>query len=1049
LPESIEHIALKNLVSEKLKEWFGCSIMEYPSAGHELDVFAITNSGISIYVEIIWSPSLVHFLKDLSSVEHSDANVKIVIANPEILQKKDFIHEFYRVVAHQRKQGFKIHGDMVDGSIILGQDNFLDMPFRKIVETLISETEKAQKSIVAVAAKGEICPVPLSDREVDKILKDYSQKIINQYTLFSTLEPALPIVVEQLSKFDFEKYYVDVFLQDLQNQLVKSSEDITFNWLDDPDRNGLFIIGDFGTGKSTLCANIAYLIASKFLNNEISMAPLLVSLRKVEGISEESIAKELKKVITIEWEQILQLLRSGKLLLILDGFDEIPRKTDWEKTIADFENIVKIFCVEKSKIITTCRTHFFKKDSEIWGEDTELMKSLRATENFKIVSTLPFSEDQIREYIEKRTDEPQKVWEQIQSTYNLQDLCKRPLLADMIISTLPKLILLGSEVKAVTLYEKYTEDWINREDWRSQLKPSTKEELMERLADYLYCQGITFISSEDLQELIEREFSVKKGSDVSDYYDYDVRTCSFFRRDSEGKYSFMHKSFLEFFAAKKISKSINNGLTQELGKKSLSNEVVFFASQIINSKRVGALFEAIYSTRGKLLEEFGVLGGNALKLLFKMGESKFVGKDFSSCTIKDVNLSSCEFYECNFEKVRLCQVTFCSSSFSKCSFSEGVLDSCNFSGTRIVSSNFTKGKFILATLKDTEITHDCQLDATEFSQCLFDNLVIKDLELNKTIFSYGKLELDFLSAGISFINCKMQSVKFEDTSLQRSLFEGVEASSTDFVKSDFRGTCFHHCIFSNVSFVSSSLSFASLLDVTFSKTKFVDSRLYSTYLDREKIGDAIFENCNIKMSCDPINKTYQRNGIRVKFDENGPAYCALDHAVESFSLNNEFENRVVELYLKSWHMAKGDGKLSAMAACFYTLIKETDRPRTIGEITTEFNTYPRGVFRAYKKLLNCGYSKPKFVSPEIWLEIFSKELKVGEETKLFAKEVLRMTKIKRLTRGRVATTNAAACLYIACKENSEKITLQSIGIKAGLSTTAIRQTVQTILKGLN
>jgi hypothetical protein len=45
IPETDQHRKLKELLAEKLRGWFGTSIQEYPSAGHELDVFGVTSEG--------------------------------------------------------------------------------------------------------------------------------------------------------------------------------------------------------------------------------------------------------------------------------------------------------------------------------------------------------------------------------------------------------------------------------------------------------------------------------------------------------------------------------------------------------------------------------------------------------------------------------------------------------------------------------------------------------------------------------------------------------------------------------------------------------------------------------------------------------------------------------------------------------------------------------------------------------------------------------------------------------------------------------------------
>jgi len=103
----------------------------------------------------------------------------------------------------------------------------------------------------------------------------------------------------------------------------------------------------------------------------------------------------------------------------------------------------------------------------------------------------------------------------------------------MIISTLPKLVSLGVSVNAATLYDTYTGDCIDREEWRSQLTPDQKAELMEKIAYDMFIEKESNIPFYSFKQIVENKLKVKLDSEVADYYDYDIRTCSFFNRDSE------------------------------------------------------------------------------------------------------------------------------------------------------------------------------------------------------------------------------------------------------------------------------------------------------------------------------------------------------------------------------------------------------------------------------------------------------------------------------------------------------------------------------------
>jgi len=138
-PESIEHKRIKDLISSKLEEWFGASIKEYPSSGHELDVFAVTPDGISIYVEIIWSETRSNFFRDLNMIQQSDADVKLVVVSPKVLNKEEYNRIFSKVVVSQRKIGFKMYGELINGQRILDEPEYLDTKFKETVFSLINQ----------------------------------------------------------------------------------------------------------------------------------------------------------------------------------------------------------------------------------------------------------------------------------------------------------------------------------------------------------------------------------------------------------------------------------------------------------------------------------------------------------------------------------------------------------------------------------------------------------------------------------------------------------------------------------------------------------------------------------------------------------------------------------------------------------------------------------------------------------------------------------------------------------------------------------------------
>jgi len=146
LSKSKEHRVTKEIVESKLHYWFGASVKEYPSAGHELDVFAVTSSGVSIYVEVIWVYSKTQFLSDMNMLQQSDADVKLVIGSPEVIADTEMLREFAKIVVSQRRTGKIIHGDILNGVRILEDPEYVENDLRRLFLHLTDEAKLSRPS---------------------------------------------------------------------------------------------------------------------------------------------------------------------------------------------------------------------------------------------------------------------------------------------------------------------------------------------------------------------------------------------------------------------------------------------------------------------------------------------------------------------------------------------------------------------------------------------------------------------------------------------------------------------------------------------------------------------------------------------------------------------------------------------------------------------------------------------------------------------------------------------------------------------------------------
>ena len=144
-------------------------------------------------------------------------------------------------------------------------------------------------------------------------------------------------------------------------------------WLDDPAKEHLSVLGEFGTGKTWFALHYAALALSKYAKAKSGgmvrpRLPIVIPLRDyAKAVSVESLFSEFffrKHEIPIPgYSAFEKLNRMGKLLLIFDGFDEMAARVDKQQMINNFWELAKVV-VPGSKVILTCRTEHFPEARE-------------------------------------------------------------------------------------------------------------------------------------------------------------------------------------------------------------------------------------------------------------------------------------------------------------------------------------------------------------------------------------------------------------------------------------------------------------------------------------------------------------------------------------------------------------------------------------------------------------------------------------------------------------------------------------------------------------
>jgi hypothetical protein len=230
--ETAEHTTLKTLIADLLRDEFNATaVNEYPATGNELDVFSVNNGGISIMAEVIWTKTKQNFLHDLLILTNSDANIKIVICNPEIIKSESLRRLFDKTKVTQLKNGFQI-SSMIDGNKLLNDDTYRSKVIDEIKRLIQNKLKQTTNLDPQINENTTLIKDILDNEEISPILTkvdlEYVKELIEEYLEFKDKNDR----VRYLQKFAelshlSDLYKHQIFTNFLINEIkIANDEDI-------------------------------------------------------------------------------------------------------------------------------------------------------------------------------------------------------------------------------------------------------------------------------------------------------------------------------------------------------------------------------------------------------------------------------------------------------------------------------------------------------------------------------------------------------------------------------------------------------------------------------------------------------------------------------------------------------------------------------------------------------------------------------------------------------------------------------------------------------
>ena len=486
-------------------------------------------------------------------------------------------------------------------------------------------------------------------------------------------------------------------------------------WLDDPAKEHISVLGEFGTGKTWFAFHYAWVALQRYKDAlsrgvELPRLPLVIPLRDyAKAVSVESLFSEFffrKHEIPLPgYSAFEQLNRMGKLLLIFDGFDEMAARVDRQEMINNFWELAKVV-VPGAKVILTCRSEHFPEAKEgraLLSAELQASTALLTgeTPQFEVLELEKFNDEQIKQVLLYQATFT--TVEQVMNNPQLLDLARRPVMTELILEALPD-IEAGKPVDMSRVYLYAVRRKIENDIKQKRTFTSSAQKLyfLCELSWEMLCTDQMSLNYRLFPDRIRRLFgaSVQEEKDL-DHWQFDMMGQTMLIRNADGDYTPAHRSLLEFFVAYKFAAEIGalaldftelarsevgnvaprsftwssyfgkdeaplykfvaeslEKLRETFGSSPLSKAVLDLMAPMVGD--IEAVIEVIQGTRGFTEDEVGYVGGNAANLIVKIDRTGLDKRNLSHTVIKDAN----------FSHVNLRDVNFINANLSGCVFKE-------------------------------------------------------------------------------------------------------------------------------------------------------------------------------------------------------------------------------------------------------------------------------------------------------------------------------------------------------------------------------------------
>ncbi|MBU3105148.1 NACHT domain-containing protein [Clostridium gasigenes] len=384
------------------------------------------------------------------------------------------------------------------------------------------------------------------------------------------------------------------------------------------------IIGEAGSGKTTLLQWLAVKTATGKIEEEIpalqGYIPFIIELRKVKewpiNIGEfiNNSIKDLNFTIPNEWYS--DVLENRKILLLVDGLDEIDKKMR-ESVLIWIEEIIDLYNI---RVVITSRPSANERLNCNSLDLNILQMTYRNIENFIEYWHKAVLQDQGLENREDIFIIKKKLMSRINNSSPIHNLAKNPLLCAMLCALHYKNNLnLPSDRNE--LYEGCCKMLLDSRDSERDINMYNninmsyrqKRVILDNLAYWMVKNERVTIEIREFENYIYKKIEnmniLTDEVSADDIIQYLIERSGIIRESEVGVIDFIHKTFQEYMAATQASNEGDWGLLAHNANEDSWTEIIIIATSFANIKYADNLI-------GELLKKAKIDGINKINYQF-------------------------------------------------------------------------------------------------------------------------------------------------------------------------------------------------------------------------------------------------------------------------------------------------------------------------------------------------------------------------------------------------------------------------------------------------